>query len=162
VVWCGVVWCCVVCRGYNIGCRLIDEFLSRASGVNCVNFRETASVVAKVALRMFLGITAEVGRWRADGRQCVLSFKGNPLLDFVELPQHLSKLDYSAIINGAIRGACQMIQMQVTVETIKDELKGQHITAHQHQPPTTRFTLPLLLTVPCCWSCQVLERVRSD
>jgi hypothetical protein len=103
---------------------LIDEFLCRATGVSCSNFRETASVIAKVAFKMFLGITAEVGRWRPDGRQCVLSFKGNPLLDFVELPQHLAKLEYSNMIAGVIRGACQMIQMQVTVEFVKDELKG--------------------------------------
>ena len=54
----------------------------------------------------------------------MLSFKGNPLLDFVELPASLAQLEYSNVIAGCIRGACAMIQMTVTVEFIKDELKG--------------------------------------
>ena len=145
---------CVCDRGYNIGIRLIDEFLSRASGVSCSNFRESCSVLAKVAFKMFLGITAEVGRWRADGRQCVLSFKGNPLLDFVELPQHLARLDYSNLIAGVIRGACCMIQMTVSVEWVKDELKGtakqrraKHSAAHcsNSSTPLIRLRCPSLL-----------------
>jgi hypothetical protein len=71
-----------------------------------------------------LHLCVSVSRWRPDGRQCVLSFKGNPLLDFVELPASLAQLEYSNVIAGCIRGACAMIQMTVTVEFIKDELKG--------------------------------------
>ena len=121
-----VVWCGGVSSGYNIGIRLVDEFLCRLSGVGlqCSNFRDTALVIAKVAFKVFLGCTAEVGRWRADGRQCVLAFKGNPLLDFVELPPHLAALNYSNVLTGCIRGACQMVQLNVTAEWLRDELKG--------------------------------------
>lgn len=35
-------------RGYNIGIRLIDEFLAKSNVSRCVDFRETADVIAKV------------------------------------------------------------------------------------------------------------------
>jgi hypothetical protein len=37
--------------GYNIGLRLIEDFLAKAANVslgNCTNFRETAEVMSKV------------------------------------------------------------------------------------------------------------------
>jgi hypothetical protein len=37
-----------VFRGYNIGIRLIDEFLAKSNVSRCVDFRETADVIAKV------------------------------------------------------------------------------------------------------------------
>lgn len=47
-------------RGYNIGTRLIDEFLAKAQAGQCGNFAETGEVIAKVGFKMFLGVTAEV------------------------------------------------------------------------------------------------------
>lgn len=38
------------CRGYNIGVRLIDEFLAKSNVSRCVDFKETAEVIAKVWL----------------------------------------------------------------------------------------------------------------
>lgn len=110
--------------GHAIGCRLIDELLCKAPTLACANFRETANVIAKLGLRVFLGISGEVGKWRADGRQCSISFKGSPLLDFVELPESLMDLNYQAVISGCIRGACQMTQINVSVDWVRDELKG--------------------------------------
>ncbi|XP_021993225.1 trafficking protein particle complex subunit 3 isoform X5 [Helianthus annuus] len=34
--------------GYNIGIRLIDEFLAKSNVTRCVDFRETAEVIAKM------------------------------------------------------------------------------------------------------------------
>ncbi|KAK4275316.1 hypothetical protein QN277_018420 [Acacia crassicarpa] len=34
--------------GYNIGIRLIDEFLAKSNVSRCVDFKETAEVIAKV------------------------------------------------------------------------------------------------------------------
>ena len=48
--------------GYNIGCRLIDEFFAKSppnQGL-CQDFKETAEVISKQAFKMFLGVTAEV------------------------------------------------------------------------------------------------------
>lgn len=36
--------------GYNIGLRLIEDFLARSNVGRCANFRETADMVAKVGL----------------------------------------------------------------------------------------------------------------
>lgn len=38
-------------RGYNIGVRLIEDFLARSSIGRCQDFRETADVIAKVTAR---------------------------------------------------------------------------------------------------------------
>lgn len=35
-------------RGFNIGIRLVDEFLAKAQISSCQNFTETAEVIAKV------------------------------------------------------------------------------------------------------------------
>ena len=35
-------------RGYNIGIRLVDEFLAKAQITACQHFSETAEVIAKV------------------------------------------------------------------------------------------------------------------
>lgn len=37
-------------RGYNIGVRLIEDFLARSNVGRCQDFRETADVIAKVSL----------------------------------------------------------------------------------------------------------------
>lgn len=44
-------WCCGLCRGYNIGVRLVDEFLAKANIGACESFRETAEVIAKASRR---------------------------------------------------------------------------------------------------------------
>lgn len=36
-------------RGYNIGIRLIEDFLARSNVGRCHDFRETADVIAKVS-----------------------------------------------------------------------------------------------------------------
>ncbi len=59
-------------RGYNIGIRLVDEFLAKAKISKCNSFRETADVIAKGALPMFLNIQATVTNWSPDGTECSL------------------------------------------------------------------------------------------
>lgn len=39
----------VLCRGYNIGIRLIDEFLAKSKTGKCIDFRDTADKIAKVS-----------------------------------------------------------------------------------------------------------------
>lgn len=36
--------------GYNIGIRLIEDFLAKSSAPACTNFREVAEMISKVAL----------------------------------------------------------------------------------------------------------------
>lgn len=44
--------------GYNIGMRLIEDFLAKSGVGRCANFRETADMIAKV------GVTPGDGEWR--------------------------------------------------------------------------------------------------
>ena len=37
-----------VSRGYNIGVRLVEDFLARSGQGKCHDFRETADVISKV------------------------------------------------------------------------------------------------------------------
>jgi hypothetical protein len=110
--------------GYNIGVRLIDEFLAKANITHCKNFKDTANTIAKVAFKLFLGVTADVGQWRADGKQCTLIITDNPLDEFVELPAEYAALQYSNLLCGVIRGALHLVQMVVSCELIADRLHG--------------------------------------
>lgn len=60
------------CRGYNIGVRLVDEFLAKSKQGRCSSFREAADVVARQALPMFLNVSANVTNWNMDGTECSL------------------------------------------------------------------------------------------
>uniref|UniRef100_A0A7S2TRZ6 Trafficking protein particle complex subunit n=1 Tax=Lotharella oceanica TaxID=641309 RepID=A0A7S2TRZ6_9EUKA len=109
--------------GYNIGTRLIDEFLAKTGITQCRNLKETAHSIAEIGFKMFLGINAEV-RWSSDAKTFSIEFKGNPLIEFVELPEKFKDLDYSNILCGVIRGALNMVQIVVTTQLTKSELKG--------------------------------------
>eukprot|EP00983_Pelagomonas_calceolata_P000051 1392-Pelagomonas_calceolata.AAC.1 len=52
-----------MCRGYNIGIRLIDEFLAKSKVSRCSNFRETVDIIAK---------QCTVSKWTQDGNECSL------------------------------------------------------------------------------------------
>ncbi|KAH0671468.1 hypothetical protein KY290_026047 [Solanum tuberosum] len=110
--------------GYNIGIRLIDEFLAKSNVSRCVDFKETAEVIAKVGLKMFLGITATVTNWDVEGTTCSLILEDNPLVDFVELPDTCQGLYYCNILSGVVRGALEMVSMKTEVTWLRDMLRG--------------------------------------
>ncbi|KAK9171442.1 Transport protein particle (TRAPP) component family protein [Cryptosporidium meleagridis] len=111
--------------GYNIGIRLVDEFLAKSGISKCDSFRDTAEVIACVGFKMFLGITAETKDWNPEETSCILVFNENPLADFVELPPcYSSSLNYSNMVCGVIRGALEQLQMQVVCYFVKDILRG--------------------------------------
>jgi trafficking protein particle complex subunit 3 len=112
------------CRGYNIGVRLIDEFLAKSGTGGCTDFKDTAETIAKVAFKMFLGVTAEVANWNADSSAFSLIIYDNPLTEFVELPPQHSTLLYSNSLCGVIRGALEMVQMKVECHFVRDVLRG--------------------------------------
>jgi hypothetical protein len=69
---CAIAANAAYCRGYNIGIRLIDEFLAKSKVGRCTSFKETAEVVAKQGLQLFLNIQANVTKWNDDGTRCSL------------------------------------------------------------------------------------------
>lgn len=104
-------------RGYNIGTRLIEDFLARTNLSKCSDFREVGEVVSKVGFKMFLNITPTVihhqqedagasaaatavsaqqasaastqaaGTASAGSKEFSLVLEENPLAEFVELPR---------------------------------------------------------------------------
>ncbi|XP_038690232.1 trafficking protein particle complex subunit 3-like isoform X1 [Tripterygium wilfordii] len=131
--------------GYNIGIRMIDEFLAKSGVSRCVDFKGTAEVIAKnicksiqlgvqdisgkseiilVGFKMFVGVTAFVTNWDADGTCCSIVFEDNPLVEFVELPDTCQGLNYCNILSGIIRGALEMVSMKTEVTWTRDMLRG--------------------------------------
>ncbi|KAM7268103.1 hypothetical protein ACFE04_010269 [Oxalis oulophora] len=113
--------------GYNIGIRLIDDFLAKSHVSKCIDFKETAETIAKVGFKMFLGITASVSNWDADGTCCSIILEDNPLVDFVELPDTCQGLYYCNILCGVIRGALEMVSMKTEVTWLRDMLRGDDV-----------------------------------
>jgi trafficking protein particle complex subunit 3 len=109
----------------------VEEFLAKSGVEQCKSFRDTSEVVAKVAFRMFLGITAEVKNFDASAKSFSLIFKENPLDEFVELPPSMSNLKYSNLLCGVIRGALHMLHLVVECELVASELTGGSVTEIQ-------------------------------
>jgi len=115
--------------GYNIGIRLIDEFLAKSGVGRCIDFRETADVIAIVGFKMFLGVTAVVGKYDPQKEKFSIILEENPLIDYVELPtQYKETLIYSNILCGVIRGALEMLQLNVSCKVKQCPLRGQDVT----------------------------------
>mmetsp|Transcript_16111 Transcript_16111/g.48272 ORF Transcript_16111/g.48272 Transcript_16111/m.48272 type:complete len:172 (+) Transcript_16111:347-862(+) len=110
--------------GYNMGIRLIDEFLANARITKCGDFKETAENIAKVGFKMFLNTTATVVNWNADNTECGLVLEDNLLIDFVELPEACSKLSYCQLLCGVIRGALEMVNISAECSFSRDTLHG--------------------------------------
>ena len=92
--------------GYNIGLRLIEDFLAKSNTSGCSNLRETAEMISKVGFKIFLNITPTVSNWSNDNKQFNLVLEENPLADFVELPDDGKAQDelwYSNILCGVLR-----------------------------------------------------------
>ncbi|KZP12607.1 TRAPP I complex [Athelia psychrophila] len=132
--------------GYNIGTRLIEDFLAKSSIGRCADFRDVGEVVAKVGFKSFLNIspsvtytappppTASPGRPSTNqasvGASFTLTLDENPLAEFVELPEDALEggLWFSNVLCGVLRGSLEMIQMQVQAEFISDVLRGDEST----------------------------------
>ena len=118
----------ILFRGYNIGIRLVEDFLARSGIDKCQDFKETADVIAKFGFKMFLGVTPVVTNWSGDGKECSIILDDNPLAEFVDLPENHKGLFYSNIIAGVLRGGLEMVQMKVDVKFKKDALQGDDTT----------------------------------
>lgn len=109
--------------GYNIGLRLIEDFLARTNVGRCYDFRDTAEKL-QMAFKMYLGISPSITNWSPAGDEFSLILETNPLTEFVELPESHVNLKYSNIIPGVVRGALEMVQTEVVACFVHDQLKG--------------------------------------
>lgn len=108
--------------GYNIGIRLIDDFLAKSGTGACQSFKDTIDVISKVAFKMYLGVNCDALVY--SDKEFGLIFSDNPLNDFVELPEKYNGLWYSNLLCGIIRGALESINIKVECKFNKDALKG--------------------------------------
>uniref|UniRef100_A0A915PHK2 Trafficking protein particle complex subunit n=1 Tax=Setaria digitata TaxID=48799 RepID=A0A915PHK2_9BILA len=122
--------------GYNIGLRLADDLLAKNSQIQrCTDMHQVADVLAKVAFRSYLGendnsarVSAQVSNWSAGNDEFSLILESNPLAEFVEVPSELAQdLRYSQILCGAIRGALEMMHMEVQVFIVQEHSQSVEI-----------------------------------
>mmetsp|Transcript_25183 Transcript_25183/g.37056 ORF Transcript_25183/g.37056 Transcript_25183/m.37056 type:complete len:213 (-) Transcript_25183:236-874(-) len=137
--------------GHSIGVRCVDEFLSKTdiAGIaipSCATMRDTAEIIAKIGFRMFLGATCDVANVASDGRAFSLYLYDNPLTIFVELPPpeessplsgggggsggtecDMSKIQYSNVYCGVIRGALEQVNLRVDCKFVRDVLHGAEV-----------------------------------
>lgn len=117
--------------GYNIGMRLIDDFLSK-NEVNCDKLSDTAEIIAKVGFKAYLGITCEVANWSEETKEYPKEFSlivsENPMTEYVELREDYRELSYCNLICGVIRGCLHMLKFESRVFVLKDSLKGDDVT----------------------------------
>ncbi|OQR78547.1 trafficking protein particle complex subunit 3-like [Tropilaelaps mercedesae] len=114
--------------GYSIGQRLIEDFLARTNCARCADLRDTADKIQS-AFKMYLTMSPSITNWSTSGDEFSLVFDSNPLTEFVELPDSYSTmLKYCSIIPGIIRGALEMVQMEVMCWFVQDTLRGDPST----------------------------------
>ncbi|NXP06640.1 TPC3L protein, partial [Thinocorus orbignyianus] len=120
---------CFLLRGHSIGIRLIDDFLARSAVKKCRSYSETIDMIAQVAFKMYLGVTASVRCSSPAGNEFSLILDKNPLVDFVEeLPAERASLCYCNLLCGVIRGALEMVHLAAEVTFLQDRLKGDAVT----------------------------------
>ena len=93
--------------GYNIGIRLIDDFISKGNIGTCQTFKDTLDFISKVGFKMYLGVNCDVTIY--SEKEFGLCFQENPLNDFVELPEKYYGLWYCNLIPGIICGALECV-----------------------------------------------------
>lgn len=115
--------------GYNIGQRIIEEFLCRTDISQPKEFKDMVDITAKSGLNLFLGITADIIDWNETNTECLLVLNENPFQYFVEIPNKYKGLYYSNLLCGVLRGAFEMINIIIECNFVKDTLNGDDITA---------------------------------
>nr|CAI5827425.1 unnamed protein product [Callosobruchus analis] len=113
--------------GYNMGIRLIEDFLAKTGTGRCLDLKDTADKI-QTAFKMYLGVQPNVANWSAAGDEFSFILDTNPLTDLVEIPEDLKNLKYCNLICGAIRGALEMVQLEVQSWIVQDQLKGDQNT----------------------------------
>lgn len=96
--------------GYNIGLRLIEDFLAKTSSPRCLDFKDVAEKI-QTAFKMYLGVSTTISNWSTANDEFSILIDSNPLTDFVELPDNLTNLKYCNMLCGVIRGALEMVSI---------------------------------------------------
>ncbi len=99
--------------GYNIGVRIIEDFLARTNTGRCADMKEMAEKIQS-AFKMYLGVVPQVANWSVANDEFSLVMDQNPMTEFVELPENFTNVKYCNLLCGVIRGACEMVKLNIT------------------------------------------------
>jgi hypothetical protein len=108
--------------GFNMGQRMIDEFLAKSECEPCKNFKEVAEKVC-LGFKMFLGVDCKMNV--KNEQEYSYIFAENPLDENVTLSDDHENLDYSNIICGMIRGALSAVNLRVKCYFVNDRLQKE-------------------------------------
>lgn len=83
------------------------------NGTNRIaNHLPRQNLLKNIYSRLYLNMQPTVSNWSSSGDEFSLVWDQCPLSEWVEMPSNCS-LKYCALIPGAIRGALQMVQLDV-------------------------------------------------
>jgi len=108
--------------GFNMGQRMVDEYLAKNECEPCKNFKEVAEKVCG-GFKMFLGVDCKMNQ-KSDTEFSYI-FAENPLDENVTLSEEHENLDYSNIICGMIRGALSAVNLRVKCVFVSDRLQKE-------------------------------------
>ncbi|KAG9510815.1 Serine/threonine-protein kinase ICK, partial [Fragariocoptes setiger] len=109
--------------GYNIGLRLIEDYLAKSNSPRCTDMKDVAKKIQQ-AFRLYLGILPNVGQWSQANDEFSILIESNPVSEFVELPESLGGMTYLNMLPGVIRGALEMVCINVRTWIKQDQLRG--------------------------------------
>jgi hypothetical protein len=109
--------------GFDIGMRLIDEFLIKTESESCKTFKDVMEKIA-LAFKLYLGIETRLLQ-RNDAEFSITMFD-NPFDENVFLPNELKILNYSIIICGLIKGALECLNYRVKCYFVYDRFSQNH------------------------------------
>ncbi|KAJ6220484.1 hypothetical protein RDWZM_006296 [Blomia tropicalis] len=109
--------------GYNIGLRLIEDYLAKTNTGKCHDFKDVADKIQN-GFRLYMGFTPSITNWSASNDEFSIVIDQNPLTEYVELPDNLANLRYCNLLCGVIRGALEMIQIEAKIWFTQDFLRG--------------------------------------
>jgi len=113
--------------GYNIGIRLIEDFLARSpTAGRCVDLRESAERVQS-AIKLYTPLNPSLTNITSE-EFSLLFDNCHPFAEFAELPDNCQELKYCNVLVGCIKGALNSVQMEVQCWIEKDFLKGDSCT----------------------------------
>ncbi|KAG5869961.1 hypothetical protein JTB14_004126 [Gonioctena quinquepunctata] len=137
--------------GYNMGIRLIEDFLAKTGSGRCFDLKETADKI-QTAFKMYLGVQPNVTNWSSSGDEFSFMLDVNPLTELVELPDDLKGLKYCNIICGVIRGALEMVQLDVQswiVQICMKLVENRHWSDNRRNHPTTFGVKTAIKCIKC-------------
>lgn len=130
--------------GFNMGSKMVDEFLAINQSNPCFTFKEVATKLTE-AMKYFFGVDSKVKMYHKGDKIFSLIFSKNPLSINVSIPQKYEALSYSIIYCGMIRGALESINMRVKVELMKDPM---NFGEAEHKEYEIKVTLEQFIKKP--------------